>query len=137
EAKIEKVMGIGFTNFYSSCEEKILANYSKPKTDTFIFNYTFEGDYTELCEIKNGTYSFKEGYYVAEYRDTIGTYVTTEYSYEFILAIANGKIKAVDVEMEYLMALGENEIYEYVMEQSQYDFYYNDGVYPAYTGTRF
>lgn len=137
EKKIEKVMGIGFANFYSSCEETILKNYDKPKTDKYTFDYTFEGNYTELCEIKNGTYSFKEGYALSQYSDSVGTYVTYQYVYEFKLAITNGKIKAADVEMEYLMALGEDEIYEYVLEQSQYDFYYNDGVYPEYTGTRF
>ena len=135
--KIDKVMGIGFYNFYNKCEETILLNCNKENSSTFDFSYTFTGNYTELVEIKDGTYSYKEGYSLSTYSESMGTYVTQQFVYEFALEISNKKIKAVDVDMEYVMALGENEVYEYVMEQDQYDFFYGDGTYTTYTGTRF
>lgn len=136
EENIEGFISIDFQNLFHTCENSIVYYANSDKYDENTFDYSFTGNGTAMDEaVLNGSYSYEEGFAVAKYSDSIGNYVTEEYEYKFGLTFENGKIRSAKVETAYLFAIGESEIYQYVVETSIYDFYYNNGLYPDFTGT--
>ena len=58
-------------------------------------------------------------------------------NYEYGITIENGKIRAAIVTFTYIYAIGEDDVQYFVQSESTLDFYYNNGLYSEYNGTKF
>lgn len=134
EENIESFISIDFQNLFHACENEFVY-YAKQgdKYDSETFEYAFTGNFTRLNS-KLENYSYSEGYYLAQMSESAGNYVTVQYAYNFGLTFQNGKISKANVQIEFLYAIGQ-EVYQYNQESSVYEFFYNNGNYPDFTGT--
>ena len=137
ESKKESFLDIGFYNFHKSAGNNIIYYSDKKQSDKFAFIYEFDGNFTELASIKDGTYEYNIKYLTAQYSESIGTFSVNQYEYSIGLIISNYKIRSANVDTTYINALDEDDVQYYVMENSVYNFYYGNGTYSEYEGTRF
>lgn len=135
ETKINRFLSIDYLNLYRATEDEILNYYDNPDyANNFI--YEFNGNYTKLINAKE-TYTYQEAYRVATYSSSLNDYVSEQYNYEYGITIENGKIRAAIVTFTYIYAIGEDDVQYFVQSESTLDFYYNNGLYSEYNGTKF
>ncbi|MCQ2742528.1 MAG: InlB B-repeat-containing protein [Bacilli bacterium] len=135
ESQINGFLSIDFQNLFKSCGKNILKYVDNPKYDEETFSYIYTGNFTTLNK-NTTTYSYEEAYFVADYYESVGDYVSYQYTYDIGLRLNKGVIVGASVISVSFWAIGQ-EIQEYVEETSEYDFFYFGGEFEEYTGERF
>lgn len=134
-SKVESLLSIDYYNLYNKIEESMKFYISSSKYDDETFQYEFNFNYTKLNPSLTN-YVYEEAYSVATYSESAGTYSVENYTAKYGLMFEGGLIKSANVNIQYIYAIGE-EVMHYVIENSIVDFYYGDGAYPEFNGTKF
>lgn len=136
EENEENFLSIDPVNLTRGVQDSIVAysNSDKYSIDDGTLEIEFTGNYTLIDNTKK-SYVYKEGYSAATYSENLGEWATTIESNEVGLHFTDGVITGAAMICKKMIVLGESSVQYYEENVTQFEFYYNNGVFEDFTGT--